>query len=761
VDTLVVAPTGSLVMGTPANSIPPNFTAKITFTDRGPIDTHWDPNLMSRGLLSHGVVTMYGAETTPYVALAQPAMRGNTQLVLAQVPTNWKVGDRLIVTGTSATANQDEDLRILGIAGNQVTVRPLTHNHAAPAGLSLYVANVTRNVVLESENSQTVSRRGHAMLMHVPSADVNYVGLYGLGRTDKKTPVNDPLLDVDGHLIPGTGSNPRARYALHFHRTGITDPSRPALARGNAVVGSPGWGFVNHSSNVVMENNVAFNVDGAAFTTETGDEIGAFRRNLAIRSIGSGHGLESRNELQDFGHQGDGFWFQGGGVSVEDNIAVGQRHTGFIYFTRGLVERDLGTRRFLAANLPDRSWANGEETVDVGNVPIRSFQRNVSYASGDGFESWFHLLNARHPGRSVIQDFTVWNTRNTRGMHIPYTNQATLRNVWLVGNLSSPRGTAVDANDVTRNIVYENLRLEGWAIGIRLPIQGTARVQGGYFNNTRNLVIPPSLNTNRVIEITGNIQFAAGNQTDISVTASLTPRNNDLTLVFNRDTILVQTPQYNGQLYAVEQAPNFVPFPQANTPTYVPAELIGKTNAQLFQQYGLAIGGVPAPANAATAPRIQGLLGGPVAQFPNLTLSSRKYTNQLQNYRLTYRNASNQLIRETQRVNLRQGWNLLTRTIEGQARTFLVFGDVTPPTFQVNANQRLEVRRTEVGAPFILQGTFNDNSTGPRSFSMTFRNLASLPLQTRANGSQYLVLRFEIRDSAGNATIVQVELNVI
>src|SRR6185436_16198641 len=98
----------------------------------------------------------------------------------------------------------------------------------------------------------------------------------------------------------------------------------PVRVRGCVATHSPGWGFVNHSSNVDIDDNVTFNVAGSGFVTEAGDEVGSFRHNLAVRSKGSGDDEDSRRKLQDFGHEGDGFWFQGGGVIVEDNIATGQ-----------------------------------------------------------------------------------------------------------------------------------------------------------------------------------------------------------------------------------------------------------------------------------------------------------------------------------------------------------------------------------------------------------------------------------------------------
>ena len=120
----------------------------------------------------------------------------------------------------------------------------------------------------------------------------------------------------------------------------------------------PGWGYVNHSGYVDFVDNVAYNVNGAAFVTEVGDEIGSFRRNLAIGSTGSGYAMESRLEIQDFGHQGDGFWFQGSGISVTDNVAAGNEGNGFVFFSRGLIEGGV-TKQFVSANLPDPSIANG------------------------------------------------------------------------------------------------------------------------------------------------------------------------------------------------------------------------------------------------------------------------------------------------------------------------------------------------------------------------------------------------------------------
>ena len=85
-------------------------------------------------------------------------------------------------------------------------------------------------------------------------------------------------------------SNIKGRYSFHFHKTGTTDQENPAIAIGNTVSGSPGWGFVQHSSNANFIDNVAFDVFGAGFAAEDGDETGIWQRNMAIKAEGIGYG---------------------------------------------------------------------------------------------------------------------------------------------------------------------------------------------------------------------------------------------------------------------------------------------------------------------------------------------------------------------------------------------------------------------------------------------------------------------------------------
>jgi hypothetical protein len=700
VDTLVVAPGGQLVMGTAASPIARSKRARIIFADRGPIDTHWDASLLSRGLIAHGQTSLVGAEVTPHVGLARAPRRGDTRLVLARVPVNWKKGDRLILTGTAPASGkggpmQDEELTILNMAGTEVTVRPLEFDHKAPTGLSAYVGNLSRNVSLESQNRDPaeLGRRGHVMFMHSPRVQIRHAGFYDLGRTDKRIPVNDPRLDEHKKLIKGSGTNPRGRYPVHFHRTG-SDTRTPAIeVKGNAVVNSPGWGFVNHSSHIDIEDNVAYNVHGAAFVTEAGDEIGSFRRNLAVRSAGSGHDTIARNDIQDFGHEGNGFWLQGGGVAVEDNIAAGQRDAGFFFFTSGLIEEGLGRMGFLAANLPEPLRANNIKSpkekqppgrMTINFLPLRSCKGNIAFASGLGILVRFHSPPAT---RSLIDNCTIWGTRT--GIRILYSDNIHLRNLRLIGEGKAAQVGIAQGSEAIGGTIYENLHVEGWPIGIAVSdiVAKSQVVQGGYYDNGVNIALALAYTregAGRVDEIKGAIRFGPSSRRDIALAVNYDAfYSRDPNLLFARHAVHLDTPRYSKkQLYYPDQGAGHVPLQRVATGKFrsaatgqVPEELIGKTNQELWQKYGLAIAGAVAPMDARTDPKIDGLIGGPATYLPALSLYN-VYSPRLKGYRpvCTESGTGRKAALAARAVDLRPGWNLVSQPVNDQVRSFLVYG---------------------------------------------------------------------------------------
>jgi Ca2+-binding RTX toxin-like protein len=612
VDTAVVSDVGTLIIGTESNPVAANVTAKLIFTDNGAIDRNWDPYGISRGLITHGAVQMYGAAKVSSLELTGTVRAGATVLSMAGLPAGWKVGDKVVIAGTSAGGNQSEERIIRAISGNSILVDALSYDHLTlSSAQSVHIANTTRNIILDSEASVT-ARRGHVMFMHNANVHISYAGFYKLGRTDKSIVVNDPVVDADWNLVPGTGTNPRARYAVHFHRTGTAATGNVATVHGSVVSDNTGWGFVNHSSNVDFTSNVAFNVTGAGFVTEVGDEIGSFRNNIAIDIKASGDDMEARLPQQDHGHTGDGFWFQGTGITVVNNVAANAEGHAFIYYARGLSFGGLKTQ-FLTSNLTDPSIANGATSILSDHVPVKEFSGNVGYSSGVGLTIWYNLRDATHTTQSVLKDSSFWN--NETGVDVSYSHGIVLRNLDIERDFDSLGETGVNSNSVSKNITYDNLSVSGYHAGIDAAKRGYSLVNGGTFATRIGVLVRPATEPGRVVTVQGDFAMAAIPSEVLRpwTQMGVAHRYDDMAVNYSIQHIFYESkvvlnygPYQNQQLYSTAQMPSAVLFPVAKS--YIPSEYIGLTALQIKALYGVSVHGEFAPPTAQFLSNLGGLL---------------------------------------------------------------------------------------------------------------------------------------------------------
>ena len=609
-ETIVVSNAGTFNMGTAAAPVADGVTARLVFTDNGLIDRTEDPFGISRGLITHGSAEIYGDATTPYAEVVGTLSPGATHITLAANPVGWAVGDEIVVAGTTERARQDELRVIEAIQGNVVTVAPLSYAHGAPSTeAAFHVANLSRNVVLESETDD-VARRGHVMFMHSHNVDVRYASFERLGRTDKRVPLIDAVVDDQWQLVSGTGTNQRARYAVHFHRTGIVDNGNPAIVAGSVASETIGWAFVNHSSFVNMSDNVAYDTTGAAFVSEVGDEIGRFENNLAIATLGSGETPNSRETIQDFGHTGDGFWFQGGGVRAIGNIASGAEGSGFIYYMRGVRENGQ-LRNFLSENLNDPSIAGGKPTIRVSEMPLQEFRENVAYASTQGLSVRYHMEFAQHNVPGVVDDSTFWNNRF--GVDLSYSNQVVLQDLVILHDSEVLGARGVRTNGSARNFEYNNLTVVGYMRGVDAAMRGHTAINGGTFKNQLNIVVTSGNGDSRTVEINGPISFDSVHElalqpSEVFLEFDVLPAFYEVERFFFSDTVTLNYGNYaNQQVYFLEQSPTAIPFPTAEF--YVPAQYVGLTSQMLYDLYGVAVGGGLAPGSTTTDPSIHGLIG--------------------------------------------------------------------------------------------------------------------------------------------------------
>ena len=514
--TLLVRAGGLLQMGTDAAPIASNYLASISIVDDGPVYTNWDITAVSHGILNEGTVTICGSDKTDFVALAGDAAAGVTNLTLASAPSGWQVGDFIVLASTTFSTNwttsnpvlQNEVRTINTISGTSVTfTNALAYAHTrAQTGLQIHVANLTRNVVIQSEASN-IDNRGHFMTC-TNSAVIRNALFLRMGRTDKTVVVTDPGIGKDSY------NNPRARYSLHFHEVGTDTNLTPGVVTGCVVWDTPGWGFVNHESYVNFTNNVAFDFDGCGFATENGDEAGSFVNNLAIGGDGDGDFPETRilycntprRNAGDTGFNGEGYWFESPDITVTGNIAAGCKGAGYVWWCGGhyLPSTTHFTgfpRNRVPAGVVPRYWNFDTNQVLVEDLPIKKCDNNVAYGCFAGMKlRWVdtgdflfyqdlpvkdcsveivkvgkYLTSAtRLP--STISNCTFWNVEN--GLHAYYAEGITFLNITNIcvntnGSLGGI-GVALLQDPAGQN--YTNLVVKNFITGLAMDTNDTGTV---------------------------------------------------------------------------------------------------------------------------------------------------------------------------------------------------------------------------------------------------------------------------------------------
>lgn len=621
VDTMIVNAGGSFEMGNENTPIAANVTAKLVIENIGefevndPSSADYDPTKLGLGFISHGSVTIHGKRKTSY-ANFEGASAGATSVVLDELPADWEIGDTIVITGIQKNGIGDEQRVITGVSGNTVSFLPLQFDHTLPMHtkqglhLKLQVANISRNAVFttkEGENrsvlvNEEFKYRGHTMFMHNNANDVRYAGFYFLGRTNKQGVMKNAKRDATTGAITEIAQNPIARYPLHFHRAG--NHHHMGLVKGCTVVDSPGWGYVNHRSAVHITENVAYDIRGAGFIAEAGDELGSFTKNLAIRTIGNGlenfSALESfsprfQTNIFNFGSAGDGYWSHSLFVKMHDNIASGFTGSGFHVWNQ-----------YIDDILEDPN----DKNIPPELLTDFDYSRNTAYGGFTALSLSFVEFNTDRTRYHQVNDFVGFHVEI--GMRRKYSKQGFFRNMILIGDLDHPKGKAVSTHSNGKSFIYENAHMEGFLTGMEFEHRPQeCLVIGGYFNNVYNLFIHPRNEREVNLIYRGDLNFGTlsddalnnvasdnvpifdGNQYDyygfLDIKQELDEEEGlDPTLTESAisNYIIEQNGQYYRTYLETEQQASFVPWPEtATNPSWV-----GLTNQELIDNS--FIGGV-------------------------------------------------------------------------------------------------------------------------------------------------------------------------
>jgi len=353
----------TLEIGTPNAPIPAGVKATIRLRHFTGTDVETLPAIVACG----GRWDAHGAPMNrTWLKLAAPAKVGTSQVALEQPVGDWRVGDRIIITtsepqqgpisGHSFQKRQftrqkpvgTEEHTIKAIDGAVVTLdRPLAKAHRAEELMRCEVANLTRNVVIESATPTGV--RGHTMYHHGSSGGISYAEFRYLGK----------------EAVLG-------KYPIHFHL--VRDTMRGSGVLGASIWDSHNrWVTVHGTDHLLVRDCVGYQSRGHGFFLEDATEQwNVLDRNLAVQSFGS---LPLPKQVLSYDpNDGAGFWWANGRNTFTRNVACENDRYGY----HCQILKSPAFDPVLRLRGPDGKVA----ARDVRTLPFLRFEDNEAHGDG-------------------------------------------------------------------------------------------------------------------------------------------------------------------------------------------------------------------------------------------------------------------------------------------------------------------------------------------------------------------------------------------
>jgi hypothetical protein len=374
-------PRPALIVGTPEAPVAAGKTALIRLHYVDGMNKESCPAIICCG----GRMDFHGQPLSrAWVKLGASAQTGDSVVSLAEEVRGWKVGDRVIVTGTQThgnakTESTTEERVITAIEGTKLTLdKPLAMAHLGDGEYRAEVANLSRNVVVESAAPEGV--RGHTMYHKYSAGSLSYAEFRHLGKKD----------------VLG-------KYALHFHLCRDT-------MRGSSVVGCSIWDshnrwFTIHGTDyLVARDNVGYKSIGHGYFLEDGTEVyNVLDRNLAVGAV---RGKRLPKQALPFdANEGAGFWWTCSLNTFTRNVAAECGNYGFRY--------EATPTSALKLLFPIRQPDGSRKETDPRTLPFVRFEDNEVHSShglygvnlGEGVNRVGP--DAKHP--FVVKNLKIWD----------------------------------------------------------------------------------------------------------------------------------------------------------------------------------------------------------------------------------------------------------------------------------------------------------------------------------------------------------------
>lgn len=394
----------ALEVGTIEEPIPAAFTARIRLHYLEGMNKDDAPSISA----CSARMDFHGAPMNrTWIKLGADVKRGDATVTLAEPVTGWRVGDEIIVTGSIHEENmhlyvkdrsertdgpQTEERVITKIEGTVLTLdRPLANPHFGSGDLRSEVANLSRNVIIESAEPKGV--RGHTIYHQFSSGGISYARFAHLGK--------------EGVL---------GRYPIHFHL--VEDTMRGSGVTGAAIVDSGNrWVTLHGAQFLVVRDCVGYRSVGHGFFLEDGTEVfNLLDRNLGVQAR---RGKRLPKQALPFDpNEGSAFWWANGRNSFTRNVSCENDEYGFRY--------DSQSTRAFDARLTVRAPGGGGEKVDIRTLPFYRFEGNEAHTEdvygmvfagnnqeGNPIRNAADLAridrtgpDTRHP--HIVRDATIW-----------------------------------------------------------------------------------------------------------------------------------------------------------------------------------------------------------------------------------------------------------------------------------------------------------------------------------------------------------------
>jgi hypothetical protein len=327
-----------------------------------------------------------------WVKLGGDAKPGDTTVTLAEAVTGWRVGDRLIVTGSTTAPEvlgtrrpgkgkgglSTEEREVRAIDGAKVTLdKPLEFDHPGSGDYRGEIANLSRNVVVES--ADPAGTRGHTMYHKGSAGSISYAEFAHLGK--------------EGVL---------GKYALHYHLCGDT-------MRGSSVVGASIWDSGNRwltihgTSYLVVRDCVGYRSIGHGFFLEDGTETyNVLDRNLAVQAF---RGKPLPKQALPFDqNEGAGYWWANCLNTFTRNVSCENDRYGYRF------EATSGSS--FKTTLPILQPDGTRQVTDIRTLPFVRFEGNEAHSDGLYGINLGEGVNrvgpdTKHP--FVMRNTTIWD----------------------------------------------------------------------------------------------------------------------------------------------------------------------------------------------------------------------------------------------------------------------------------------------------------------------------------------------------------------